>query len=56
MTIIIKTKDEVAAMRRAGSIVAMILRTMAEEMKSGMETKELDAIAVRTGERVVGQD
>jgi len=51
MTIIIKTEDEVAAMRRAGRIVAMILKIMVEEIKPGMETKELDAIAVRELER-----
>jgi methionyl aminopeptidase len=46
MTIIIKTEDEIAAMRQAGRIVAMILKTMAEEIKPEMITKELDEIAV----------
>jgi methionyl aminopeptidase len=47
MTIIIKTEDEIAAMRRAGRIVAMILKTMVDNIRPGMETKELDTIAVK---------
>jgi len=47
MTIIIKTEDEIAAMRQAGKIVAMILKTMVDNIKPGMETKELDTIAAR---------
>ncbi len=45
MTIIIKTEDEIAAMRQAGRIVAMILKKIAEQIRPGMETKELDIIA-----------
>ncbi|MGB2814012.1 MAG: type I methionyl aminopeptidase [Dehalococcoidales bacterium] len=45
MTIIIKTEDEIAAMRQAGRIVAMILKTIGEQIRPGMETKELDTIA-----------
>jgi methionyl aminopeptidase len=45
MTIIIKTEDEIAAMRQAGRIVAMILKKIVEPIRPGMETKELDIIA-----------
>ncbi|MBU2535698.1 MAG: type I methionyl aminopeptidase [Chloroflexota bacterium] len=45
MTIIIKTEDEIAAMRQAGRIVAMILKKIVEQIRPGMETKELDTIA-----------
>ncbi len=51
MTIIIKTEDEIAAMRRAGKIVAMILKTMVEQIRPGMETKELNTIAARELEK-----
>jgi len=51
MTIIIKTENEIAAMRRAGKIVAMTLKTMAEQIRPGMETKELDTIAARELEK-----
>ncbi len=47
MTIIIKTEEEIAAMRQAGRIVAMILKTIVEEIKPGMATKKLDDIAAR---------
>jgi methionyl aminopeptidase len=45
MTIIIKTEEEIAAMRQAGRIVAMILKKMVAQIRPGMETKELDIIA-----------
>lgn len=51
MTIITKTENEIAAMRRAGRIVAMILKTMVEQIRPGMETKELDTIAARELEK-----
>jgi methionyl aminopeptidase len=51
MTIIIKTEDEIAAMRQAGRIVAMILKTMAAQIRPGMETRELDIIAVKELEK-----
>ena len=51
MTIIIKTEDEIAAMRQAGRIVAMILKTMVEQIRPGMETEELDTIAARELEK-----
>ena len=51
MTIIIKNEDEIAAMRQAGRIVAMILKTMAAQIRPGMETKELDSIAAKELEK-----
>jgi len=51
MTIIIKTENEIAIMRQAGRIVAMILKTIGEQIRPGMETKELDTIAARELEK-----
>jgi len=51
MTVIIKTEEEIAAMRRAGRIVAMILNKMVEQIRPGMETKELDIIAAKELEK-----
>ena len=45
MSIIIKSDDEIATMRQAGRIVAAILGIITGQMKTGMKTKELDAIA-----------
>jgi len=47
MSIIIKTSEEVAAIRQAGTIVAAILEILSRQVKAGMETKELDNIAAR---------
>ena len=47
MSIIIKTSEEVAAIRQAGRIVAAILEILSRQVKAGMETRELDTIAVR---------
>ena len=46
MGIIIKSPDEVAIMRRAGSVVAIVLERLAREIGPGMKTKELDRICV----------
>jgi len=46
MAIIIKSPDEIAAMRRAGSIVASILKTLSKEIIAGVTTRHLDDIAV----------
>ena len=51
MTIIIKSEKEIAAMRRAGKIVAMILKIMVGKIRPGMETKELDIIAAKELEK-----
>jgi len=45
MSIIIKTDEELAAMRQAGRIVATILEILRKRIKPGMETRELDNIA-----------
>ena len=45
MSIIIKNDEEIAAMRQAGRVVAAILGIMAEKLKPGMKTRELDVIA-----------
>ena len=45
MSIIIKSDDEIATMRQAGRIVAAILGIITGQMRTGMKTKELDAIA-----------
>jgi methionyl aminopeptidase len=50
--IIIKSEKEIAAMRRAGKIVAEVLRIMSERVKPGMKTKELDSIAEAELERL----
>jgi len=47
MAIIIKSRSEIAAMRRAGSVVASILKTLSKEIKAGVTTRHLDDIAVR---------
>ncbi len=47
MAIIIKSADEIAAMRRAGSVVAAILKTLQNEIRVGMTTHQLDDIVVR---------
>lgn len=52
MTIIIKNEEEIAVMRQAGRITAMILKTIVANIKPGMETKELDTIAARELEKL----
>lgn len=47
MSIIIKTDEEIAIMRKAGGIVAEILKILADSVRPGMETQELDIIAER---------
>ena len=47
MSIIIKTSEEVAAIRQAGTIVAAILEILSRQVRAGMETRELDIIAAR---------
>ncbi|MDD5038886.1 MAG: type I methionyl aminopeptidase [Dehalococcoidales bacterium] len=51
MAIIIKSVAEIAAMRRAGGVVASILRILSSEIKAGMTTRQLDEIAVKELER-----
>jgi len=44
--IIVKSEGEIATMRRAGMVVASILKTLSKEIKAGMTTHELNDIAV----------
>lgn len=43
-TIILKSKEEIAAMRRAGHVNALALQAMVEAVRPGITTAELDAI------------
>jgi methionyl aminopeptidase len=52
MSIIIKSDREIAIMRKAGRAVARVLGILAGELKAGMKTAELDAIAVRELEKL----
>ncbi|MDY6910997.1 MAG: type I methionyl aminopeptidase [Chloroflexota bacterium] len=47
MGIIIKSPQEIGVMREAGRIVAIVLDTLKKEIKPGITTGELDAIAAR---------
>jgi methionyl aminopeptidase len=47
MAIIIKSAGEIAAMRRAGMVVASILKILSKEIRAGMTTAQLDDMAVR---------
>ena len=42
---IIKSAEEIAIMREAGRIVAVVLQKMSEAIKPGMKTRQLDEIA-----------
>jgi methionyl aminopeptidase len=52
MSIIIKSAQEIATMRQAGRIVATVLEILAGQIVPGMETRELDVIAVRELKRL----
>jgi methionyl aminopeptidase len=45
--IIIKSAEEIATMRQAGRIVAIVLQKMSEAVKPGLKTRQLDEIAVK---------
>jgi len=45
MAIIIKSPQEIALMRQAGKVVALTLKSLIEEIRPGMKTRELDIIA-----------
>lgn len=55
MSIIIKSDREIALMRQAGRMVAIVLGELKEKIRPGMQTKELDAIAVQRIERLGGK-
>lgn len=46
MGIILKSPQEIAIMRRGGEILAAILRRLAQEVRPGIKTRELDDICV----------
>ena len=52
MSIIIKSEEEIAAMRQAGRIVATVLEILKSQIRPGMKTKELDTITAREVERL----
>jgi len=52
MGIIIKSDEEIAAMRQAGKIAATVLEMLKLQVRPGMKTKELDIIAARELERL----
>ena len=52
MSIIIKSDREIAIMRQAGRIVAVVLDILSRQVRAGMKTKELDVIAARELERL----
>jgi len=52
MGIIIKSEEEIVIMRKAGKIVAEVLKAVSESMEPGMKTKELDIIAEKELERL----
>ena len=52
MSIIIKSNQEIAAMRQAGRILATILETLKSQVRPGMKTKELDIITTKELEKL----
>jgi len=52
MSIIIKSEREIEAMRQAGRIVGTILGILAQAVRAGMKTRELDDIAAKEIERL----
>lgn len=52
MGIIVKSEREIALMRQAGRIVAIILEILSKQVKQGMKTRELDIIAGREAKRL----
>jgi methionyl aminopeptidase len=55
MSIIIKSEREIAIMRQAGRIVGTVLDILSRQLKPGMKTKELDAIAAGEVEKLGGK-
>ncbi len=52
MSIIIKSDEEITAMRQAGKIAATVLEVLKLQVRPGMRTKELDVMAARELERL----
>jgi methionyl aminopeptidase len=55
MSIVIKSEQEIATMRRAGRIVAKVLKVLKSEVRAGMKIEELDTIAAREVDRLGAQ-
>ncbi len=51
MPIIIKSDDEIAIMRHAGSVVAQTLQVLADELRPGLVVRDLDRVTRREFER-----
>ena len=51
MSVIIKSDREIAIMREAGRIVAIVLGVLSKQVRPGMKTRELDVIAARELEK-----
>jgi methionyl aminopeptidase len=52
MSVILKSEQEVDLMRRAGQIVAIVLEKLKSEVRAGIATRDLDAVAVREVSRL----
>jgi len=52
MGIIIKSEQEITAMRQAGRIVGEVLKILTKQIEAGMKTEELDTITAREIERL----
>jgi methionyl aminopeptidase len=52
MSVIIKSDREIAAMRRAGRVVAVVLKILSGKLRAGMKTKELNIIAGKELEKL----
>jgi methionyl aminopeptidase len=51
MPIILKSDDEIAIMRHAGSVVGQTLRLLADELRAGVVVKDLDKVVRREFDR-----
>jgi methionyl aminopeptidase len=45
--VILKSSQEIAIMREAGRVVALVIEALAKEVRPGVTTRELDDVAVR---------
>jgi len=54
MSIVIKSEQEIALMRRAGQIVAAVLEKLKSEVRPGVTTRDLDNTAVKEVTRLGG--
>jgi methionyl aminopeptidase len=52
MSVVLKSEQEIDLMRRAGQIVAVVLDKLKSEVRAGITTRELDAVAVREVSRL----